>query len=109
MMPGQCAWTFVGFRRNPKVSICFGKTSFRIGSSPGSVISWTRGISSPSVSRTGSSSLGEPFFDRWKRVEQDFADDREACGRDLVERVGCGVPRWEFEIDHERGRNAELE
>src|SRR3989441_9096605 len=43
MMPGRWAWTFVVFRRNPKLSRSLAKTSPRTGSSPGSSISLTLG------------------------------------------------------------------
>src|SRR2546425_5035512 len=43
MIPGVCAWIFVVLRTKPKVSSSLVKVSLRVGSSPGSSISRTRG------------------------------------------------------------------
>src|SRR2546427_11997378 len=102
MIPGVCAWIFVVLRTKPKVSSSLVKVSLRVGSSPGSSISRTRGtvrIIPPSFAQ-------EPLLDRGQRLEEDAADDLEAPRRDLVERVCGGVPGRGLEGDQERRRHA---
>src|SRR5712692_10734123 len=106
MIPGVCAWIFVVLSTKPNVSSSLAKVSLRVGSSPGSSISRTRGIGRiipGRPSRAGPARwTREPFLDRGQRFEEDAADDLEAPRGDLVERVPGGVPGRKVEIDQER-------
>src|SRR2546428_9426019 len=101
MIPGVCAWIFVVLRTKPKVSSSLVKVSLRVGSSPGSSISRTRGTVELYLPHFAQ----EPLLDRGQRLEEDAADDLEAPRRDLVERVCGGVPGRGLEVDQERRRH----
>src|SRR3989442_13459146 len=108
MMPGVWAWTFVVLKRAPKVASSFANVSFRIGSSPGSMISRTRGTGAiiPLSSACPRSLGGQILLDRGQCVEQHVADDGQALRGDLVERVVGRVPRRIVEVDQQRGGHA---
>src|SRR2546421_8695428 len=93
MMPGVCACTFEVLKTAPAVSISFAKISFRVGSSPGSVISRTRGMTNYTAASARPLRMGrQVVLDRRQRVEHHVADDGEAPRGQLVERVVCRVP-----------------
>src|SRR2546422_3934847 len=111
MMPGVWAWILVVLRTNPKVSVSFANVSFRVGSLPGSSISFTRGMRRLYArrSRARRARARETLLDRGQRVEEHAAHDREAAGRNLVRRVLRSVPGREVEVDQQRRRHPEPE
>src|SRR5256885_16696706 len=106
MIPGVCAWIFVVLSTKPNVSSSLAKVSLRVGSSPGSSISRTRGmgrIIPGRPSRAGPARwTREPFLDPGQRLEENAADDLEAPRGDLVRRVLRRVPSREVGGDPER-------